>query len=85
MVRILFIWDNIYVGHWGSYGLKQGNPMIILITNQIILILFIFYGFLFTWKFLSKLRFLFCEGKYVSDIEAATALNRGIPCAFLNR
>ena len=38
-------------GHWGRYGLKQGDPLQnFQITNQVILFLFIFFWFSFLYQ-----------------------------------
>ena len=45
------MWGKIYVIHWGSYGLKQGNLLQkFQITNQIILFLFDILWFSFYTK-----------------------------------
>ena len=55
-----FMWQEIFIIHWGSYGLKQGNPLQILkITNQIIIILSLFCDFYFYNKYLIKGKIFF--------------------------
>ena len=52
------------INYWGSYGMKQVNPwQMFQIANQVILILFPFYGFSFILKSLSMVRSLFLWGK----------------------
>ena len=69
---IYFLYEmRFFVGsvvHWGSYGLKQGNPL--KKFKSLIKLYFsclISYGFPFYIESLSKVRYLFIKGKgYVS-------------------
>ena len=71
---------KIYVGHWGRYCLKEGNPL----QNFKSLIklyfsCFIFLVFLFTSKILSKVRSLIMRGKRQVYHWVSYGLKRGNP------
>ena len=68
------------VGLWDSCGLKQGNPLqIFQIDNQVILFLFTFLWFSFSYQFLLKVISLYMWGKiYVGNWERY-GLNQGNP------
>ena len=93
-VRGEVIWKK-NVGHWGSYGLKQGNPLQFFKNHSQlpnIIILWSVFGSLYHhfkvhrfdiwlyWGFYGLRGEVICEK--VLAIEAATAWNRGIPWIF---
>ena len=73
---------NEYVGLWGRYSLKQGNPLYFFqSTNPIIFVTFFFILWLVVSKKVSKI-IIWIFNEKVLAYEAATAWNRGIPCNF---
>ena len=72
-----------YVGLWGRYSLKQGNPLYLFQnTNPIIFVTFISLFFDLLYQRGYQRQYFWTLNLKVLAYEAATAWNRGIPCNF---
>ena len=73
------------VGLWGSYGLKQGNPLQFFSkhwSNCICFVYFSIFDLLYQRGY--QRQYFWTLHLKVLDYEAATAWNRGIHCKILN-